>query len=127
MSLIRIIGLALLASSAVLTMAVASATAQQQRPNTVDQPPSLSIEAGCHEIERLDPMKRITFESCMQQEQDGLATLKEQWHTFSATDRTHCLNLTKSGASPSYVELLTCLQTASEAREIQKSLPPGDR
>lgn len=116
MSTTRHFGLALPALFDAMTVASVPATAQQQ-------PPHLGVEAGCHEIERLDPMKRITFESCMKQEEDGLAKLKEQWHTFPAADRNQCVDLTKSGGSPSYVEVLTCLQVASAAREGEKSSP----
>jgi hypothetical protein len=101
-------------------MAALPAAAQQG-------PPRLAVEAGCHEIERLDPMKRITFASCMQQEEDGLVKLREQWPRSSTADRSRCVDMTKSGSSPSYVEVLTCLQDASLAREIEKSESPASR
>ena len=72
-------------------------------------------------------MKVMTFKTCMAQEEAGLAILKEQWAKFSAADRNRCVDMTRSGSSPSYVEVLTCLQDANLAREIEKSEPPGDR
>jgi hypothetical protein len=108
------------ASVAAVMMGAAPAAAQQQ-------PPQLAIEGGCHEIERLDPMKVITFKSCMAQEEAGLVKLKEQWAKFSAADRNRCVDMTRSGSSPSYVEVLTCLQDTSMAREIEKSESPGNR
>ena len=85
----RIIGPSFIGSSTALMMTIVPAAAQQE-------PPRLAIEAGCHEIERLDPMKVITFKSCVDQEEDGLAKLKTQWLTFSAADRGRCVDLTRS-------------------------------
>ena len=36
-------------------------------------------------------------------------------------DRQHCTSLTQMGGSPSYVELLTCLQIAEEAAKLPKT------
>lgn len=40
-------------------------------------------------------MKRITFASCMQQEEDGLVKLREQWPRSSTADRSRCVGMTK--------------------------------
>ena len=42
---------------------------------------------------------------------------------IAPAQQAHCVSLSKVGGSPSYVELLTCLEMAKAA----KALPPGDR
>ena len=61
--------------------------------------------------------------ACLQDERQARAKLKKEWTTFSQAERTRCRELTTTGGPPSYVELLTCLQMAKDARK----LPPGGR
>src|SRR5262245_44568892 len=73
-------------------------------------PPTLSVEAGCREAARADPLQQVTTENCMKQERDAQEELRRDWDTFSAADRGHCQRLTTTGGLASYVELVTCLQ-----------------
>ena len=49
--------------------------------------------------------------------------LNDEWGQFTPAQKTRCVSLTGLGGSPSYVELLTCLELAEAAKE----LPPGNR
>ena len=88
-----------------------------------DGPPTLAFEPSCREAARADPLKQVTAESCMKQENEAREEATKTWTTFSATDRMHCLSLTNIGGMPSYVELITCLQMSRDARLLRQQRP----
>jgi hypothetical protein len=49
------------------------------------------------------------MQHCLAIEKKAHETLVKEWRTFAAADRTKCSNETR-GFSPTYTELLTCLQ-----------------
>jgi uncharacterized protein YecT (DUF1311 family) len=57
---------------------------------------------------------------CKKDEQQALQQLQRRWSEFAESDRATCTNDTTNGDTPSYVELLTCLQEAQEARGLSK-------
>jgi len=85
--------------------------------------PTLSYEAGCHEAARQDPLKQITAESCMAQERSAREELVKDWASFTAVDRTHCGSLVNIGGTPSYVELLVCMQMSRDTRQMRRENP----
>jgi hypothetical protein len=90
-----------------------------------DKVPRFDITRGC----RLDSAasSSLTEEQplnkCINDEQGALQRLQEQWSEFATSDRASCTTETTSDDTPSYVELLTCLQEAREAR----GQPPKNR
>jgi hypothetical protein len=58
--------------------------------------------------------------ACERDEQQARNALQQKWTTFSLAERERCTTMTEMDGSPSYVELLTCLQTASEASKLPK-------
>jgi len=64
-----------------------------------------------------------TADACLHDEQQAREDLGQKWDTFSEADQTRCLRLSNLGGTPSYVELLTCLQLA----KASKQLPGEDR
>ena len=58
--------------------------------------------------------------ACMRQELQARTELRKKWTTFATADRANCLAETNTGGPPSYVELLTCLQMARDARVLEK-------
>ena len=63
-----------------------------------------------------------SFEACMRDEQNARTQLITGWEDFAASDRANCAANETIGSTPSYVELLTCLQMAKRARVL-----PADR
>jgi hypothetical protein len=61
--------------------------------------------------------------ACEQDESDARAKLEQDWSSYSAAEQARCTRISTLGGSPSYVELLTCLEMARAA----KQLPAGDR
>jgi hypothetical protein len=66
-----------------------------------------------------------TFEACMGDEQTARAKLVAQWESFGASDRATCADNETVGGTPSYVELLTCLQMAKAARTLPADKTDG--
>jgi hypothetical protein len=87
-----------------------------------DHVPKFDIERGC----RLDnaasaglaveqPVKK-----CVSDERQALQQLQTEWSRYAGPDKVTCTASTNSDGTPSYVELLTCLQDAKEARALPK-------
>src|SRR5262249_37834213 len=89
--------------------------------------PALAVEKGCRDVAAIDPEKIVTVEKCMAQEQSARDELATKWSSIDSRDRERCLSETKTGGSPSYVELLTCVAMARDARALEGrgSAPAG--
>ncbi|WP_157961344.1 hypothetical protein [Microvirga flavescens] len=85
-----------------------------------DGPPRLDVQQSCKSAMKLDPQTG-SVDACMKDENDALAELKRLWTTFPAGDRARCTTETSTGGAPSYVELITCLQIAQDARQAPKN------
>jgi hypothetical protein len=88
-----------------------------------DQMPKLDTGAGCRASAAAATVLNRNEGTCLKDEQDARAKLDQQWAQFTAADQTRCVSLSRLGGSPSYVELLTCLEMAAAA----KKLPPADK
>jgi len=89
-----------------------------------DGVPKFDIARGC----RLDSTQAFdlnaglneTVKRCVADEQQALTQLQTQWSQFRESDEAQCIGETNVGGTPSYVDLLTCLQLAKEARQLPK-------
>ena len=61
-----------------------------------------------------------TVKRCVADEQQALTKLQTQWSQFREPDKTQCTGEANIGGTPSYVDLLTCLQLANDARQLPK-------
>lgn len=59
-------------------------------------------------------------QACLQDEEKARSQLAGQWDQFPASSRSHCTAETNIDGTPSYVELLTCLQMARDAAKLPK-------
>jgi len=64
--------------------------------------------------------------SCQRDEQDARSKLEKDWGQYGATQRSHCDGLVAAGGAPSYVELLTCLEMAKQAKELPEDSKIGN-
>jgi hypothetical protein len=76
--------------------------------------PRLAVERSCHAAETYgltDPEQ--TYKSCMLDENEAKGTLEKNWSSYKPATRRDCIT---AGAhpSPSYVELLTCIEMTEE-------------
>ena len=80
--------------------------------------PSLEFAKGCRDTAGGDA---AVLGRCMGDEQRARQKLTTEWETFPHGDRTECTALAKLGTVlQSYVELITCLEMAKEARALPK-------
>ncbi|WP_407176087.1 hypothetical protein [Bradyrhizobium sp. STM 3562] len=56
---------------------------------------------------------------CKDDENQALQQVHKQWSQFTAGDRQRCLSETTMDGTGSYVEYLTCLEMARDARNAQ--------
>jgi hypothetical protein len=83
--------------------------------------PRLEFAQGCHSSARGDANFLAT---CMRDEEQARQELSTKWETFPHADRTQCTALAKLGGGglQSYVELITCLELAKDARALPKNV-----
>jgi hypothetical protein len=78
-----------------------------------DNVPNLDVTATC----RMESYQiEADAQGCMKDEQDAHEQLVKEWTQFQSADRNTCVALTETGGSASYIELLTCLEMARDAR-----------
>jgi hypothetical protein len=79
-----------------------------------DNVPNLHIERSCRDAESsIGSAPDQTYKNCLADETEARATLVKKWSQFKPATRSNCI---EAGAtpSPSYVELLTCLEMFNE-------------
>jgi hypothetical protein len=64
--------------------------------------------------------------SCQRDEQDARSKLEKDWSQYNAAQRNECDGLVTTGGAPSYVELLTCLEMAKQAKELPEDSKMGN-
>jgi hypothetical protein len=88
-----------------------------------DAVPKFDISPSCRAAARAAVSNTRDAAACERDEQTARESLEQEWSQFSPAQRVTCVRLSSLGGSPSYVELLTCLEIAKAAREI----PAGAR
>lgn len=88
-----------------------------------DRLPAFDTNASCHAAAAVSAAINRNEDVCKKDEQDARAKLDEQWAQYAAADKAHCGALSRTGGAPSYVEMLTCLELATAARQ----LPAADK
>jgi hypothetical protein len=63
----------------------------------------------------------VSFDQCIQAEQDDRDTMIKEWSTFSADDKGHCIAEATVGGESSYTELLTCLEMARDDKAADRA------
>ncbi len=84
--------------------------------------PAYDVAPGCRAAVTVMPG---SFEACMKDERNARAQLAASWDRFPRPQRDNCLRAENTGGSPSYVELLTCLQMAQDAKTLPADKTDG--
>lgn len=74
-----------------------------------DGPPRFDIEASCRGVASAGG----TPSTCRDEERRAQASLEAKWASFRPGNRNECLEAAKLVGTPSYVQLLTCLEIAA--------------
>jgi hypothetical protein len=101
--------------------------ASQLIVTVADTVPNFDIERGCKDdsAAAFDPNAGLnaTIKRCADDEQQAKDQLQTQWSQFAPSDKNMCMGLVTGDAAsitPSYVELLTCLQGQQLVRKLPK-------
>jgi hypothetical protein len=81
-----------------------------------EQPPQINLEPTC--TVAAAGVSGRSRDACMNDEKAAHKTLNDKWKSFTVTQQRRCTDLVHMGGPPSYVELLTCLEMAEQARQI---------
>ncbi len=98
-----------------LTFGIAILIAAGAVPVSAQGVPNFNVEQGCRQVS-IWPNKLTTFDLCMADENDARDELTTNWKSFLPSEQRVCLSETISDGTPSYVELLECLNMARETR-----------
>ena len=78
-----------------------------------DSVPKFDIAREC----RSEGGSNVVVEKCIEDESGARDQLQPLWTQSSAADKASCVGETSMDGTPSYVELLTCLEMA---RDVEK-------
>ena len=85
-----------------------------------DKVPQFDTAPSCRAAAVASTGPNRNAESCQKDEDTARQTLEKDWANFAASDRERCGRLIRLGGSPSYVELLTCVEMAKAAAALPK-------
>jgi hypothetical protein len=106
----------MLRSAVVLGVMLIGVTISQ----AAEKPPQLEVGRSC-DAAAAHGVSGRTRDACMSEENAAKTTLDDKWKQFTARQHARCTGLVNMGGPPSYVELLTCLEMAEQAKRIPDS------
>lgn len=78
-----------------------------------DGPPRFDIEATCRTADAGGSGGGRTTGACRDDERKAQASLVAKWASYRPASRNECVEATRLGGVPSYVQVLTCLELAT--------------
>jgi hypothetical protein len=106
----------------------ACATVAGQRPTSPQpaaaSPPSRAVPHGISKLDYAASCRAIpdgsktAIDQCLADEHRAYEHLTQGWAQFVASDKPGCIGLSSTPGLQSYVELLTCLEMARDARKL---------
>jgi hypothetical protein len=84
------------------------------------EPPRFDAAPGCRAGASTGVKPLADVDGCLRSEHEARDALVRQWAEFAAADKTRCVDKTHMGGPPSYIEVLTCLELARDARKLPK-------
>jgi hypothetical protein len=86
-----------------------------------DGVPKFDIGPGCHAAAMAMAPADRHEDGCRRSEHEARGKLEQEWGQFTPVQRSRCVTLSTLGGSPSYVELLTCLEMAKDVENLPDS------
>jgi hypothetical protein len=83
--------------------------------------PALDVRPSCRAAAMTQLTVKDPIQACLADEQDAHDKLTKSWMKFNSSDRAACVR-TMMDFEPTYTELLTCLEMASDARKLPEEL-----
>ena len=75
--------------------------------------PKFDIAREC----QFEGATKAGHDHCEMDEKQARDHLQSEWAQFTPSDKAQCIHETTTGGTSSYVELLTCLEMARDARK----------
>jgi hypothetical protein len=88
--------------------------------------PDLNVDPVCHGIaqQAVNPSEKggpdLAFAQCVKSEQAMRQKLVGEWSTFLPAERVNCIG-SEMGGMASYTDLVSCLEMARDARQLNQS------
>jgi hypothetical protein len=88
--------------------------------------PELNVDPVCRGIaqQAANPSEKggpdLAFAQCVKSEQAMREKLVGEWSTFLPAEKTNCIG-SETGGMASYTDLITCLEMAKDARQLNQS------
>jgi hypothetical protein len=83
---------------------------------TPDKVPAFDIAHTC----QTEGNSVVAPGRCTQDEGKARDQVQTEWSQFAAADKATCTKTTSTDGTPSYVELLTCLEMARDAKKLKE-------
>jgi hypothetical protein len=83
-----------------------------------DQVPTFDVNPTCRGADAAAGAGGRGSDVCVRSELSARDQLGQQWAQFPEADRTRCVRLASMTAMPSYIQVLTCLEMARDARQL---------
>jgi len=96
-----------------MTLVAAALSNAPDTASAADTLPKFDIGRQC----RSEGGSKADQEKCAEDEAAARDQLQPLWVQSSAADRASCVASTSSDGSPSYVELITCLEMVRDAKK----------
>ena len=85
-----------------------------------DSVPKLNVRPSCEAAAAGAVIAGRDTKACLDDERGAQDQVTQNWSKYSPTDKAQCVGMVNTGGSPSYVELLSCLDIMKDSREIHK-------
>lgn len=99
-------------------VALAGTAAAASRTGASSGVPTFDVRPSCKT--GVDQGVRKDIQSCVDSENNARAELVKHWDEFKPADRTLCTNAASTGGSPTYTELITCLEMLRDAKALDQ-------
>ena len=90
-----------------------------------DPVPTFNVDPSCRAAASGSIGIKQDMSACLEDEKSAREQLVKEWSGFTAQDQGLCTRLSKTGGSPTYTELLVCLEMARDARKLPKEKTLG--
>lgn len=90
-----------------------------------DTVPKFDVERTCRPAAAAGILPGRDSSACQRDENDARSKLEQDWTQYTAAQRSQCAGFVGLDRAQSYVELLTCLEIAKQAKELPQESKMG--
>ena len=85
-----------------------------------DPVPRIDVTPSCRAAASGMVGVKQDLQVCLDDEKGARDQLVQEWGQFSGDDKTRCTRVATRGGSPTYTELLVCLQMSRDAKKLSE-------